>query len=136
MRNGITISSSTRAYRQLDNKLITNQPFKITTPEGTLLEFPLNRINAGPFKLAYSGSDFFRLIPLSILKKLLTKSKYNMLYFHPRDFDPKVPTHSSLTTWRNWKQSVNSSTTLPKLNAIMQMLTFQTLSEAAEIAKR
>ena len=131
--NGITISSSTRAFRPLSNKLITNEPFMVTTSRGTLLEFPLNRINAGPFKLAYSGSGFFRLIPLSILKKLFNGSKYNMLYFHPRDFDPQVPTHPKLSTWRNWKQSVNSSTTINKLDILLSKYLFHRLSEAHEV---
>lgn len=134
-RNGITVSSSVISLKKLHLTNIHNNPVRVRTIEGDILEFPLNRLDLKVLKLIYSGSGFFRLFPFWALNRLFSKGQYNLLYFHPRDFDRNVPCPDSLGCFRNWKQSVNTSSTLPKLDKLMNQTIFTTLTEAAETYK-
>ena len=132
-KHGITISSSVRSFTVMNNVDVRNYPVRIKTNFGSITEFPLNRLNFKLMKVAFSGSGFFRLSPFWALNHLFRNERYNMAYFHPRDFDPDVPRHSGLSCYRNWKQSVNSANTLPKFNALLKELIFNTLEEANDI---
>lgn len=50
-------------------------------------EFPIPLFNLPLInkQLAFSGGGYFRLLPLSFIKRLLSKSDYNMCYFHIED---------------------------------------------------
>ena len=52
-----------------------------------LYEFPINYFTLFNKKIMFSGGGYFRIFPLFLTKNLLKRSKYNMMYFHIRDFD-------------------------------------------------
>lgn len=131
-RNGITISSSVRSHVKIRQTTITNMPVVIKTLDGNILEFPFNRLDITPLRFSYAGSGYFRIYPRFILNYLFNRHRYNMLYFHPRDFDTHIPRPWRLGPYRNWKQSINAASTLPKLNELMEKTIFHSLSAAAD----
>lgn len=63
------------------------EPCVIKYGEIQLNEFPipLCKIPVLGREIAYSGGGYFRLFPLSFIKKQITKSEYAMCYFHIAD---------------------------------------------------
>ncbi|MEE4001063.1 polysaccharide deacetylase family protein [Tenacibaculum sp. FZY0031] len=54
----------------------------------SILELPINYIEVFNKRIIYSGGGYFRVMPYNIIKKMLSqKDRYNMTYFHLRDFD-------------------------------------------------
>ena len=54
-----------------------------------LKEFPVSTTKFLGHELAYSGGGYFRLFPLSFVRKEMAKSDYVMTYFHIRDLIPE-----------------------------------------------
>ena len=53
-------------------------------------EFPVNTAKVLTKETAYSGGGYFRIFPLSFVKKEIRKSNYAMCYFHIGDLIPEV----------------------------------------------
>lgn len=130
IKNGITVSSSTKAYRTFDGQTIPNNPFLWQTDAGILPEFPLNRQSILGYPLTYTGSGYFRLFPFWFTNMLYQKHSYNNGYFHPNDIDPHVPTPKELGLVRNWLNTVGSSKALDKLDKLLSQNQFFTVSQA------
>ncbi|MBU3578625.1 polysaccharide deacetylase family protein [Polynucleobacter sp. 73C-SIWE] len=109
-----------------------NKPFLIKTPSGSLIkELP---IGSAPFlggNLMYSGGGYFRILPYFLIKYFMDKSNYNMMYFHPRDFDPDQPMMNNLTIARRFKSYVGLGGSLRKLRCLIADFTFLTVTDAA-----
>ncbi len=73
----------------------------IKTKHGNIKEFPLN--NCFFNSIANTGGGYFRLLPLKLLKHLSKKPNYLMSYFHPRDFDQRLPIYSNFSILRNFR---------------------------------
>ncbi len=131
MKHGIRISSSTKSFRLINRQRVPNKPFLWHTSDNSLLEFPLNRFNLPGYPLVFTGSGYFRLFPLSMTSYLYSKHQYNMGYFHPNDIDAHLPTPKEFGIVRNWLNTVGSSTTIGKLNTLLQRHAFTGLSQAA-----
>lgn len=71
-------------------------------------EFPISVINFLGKKIAYSGGGYFRLLPYSIIKKILYSKEYNMTYFHIRDFDKEQFRNFNFRYFKNY-YGVNSA---------------------------
>lgn len=68
---------------------IKTEPTRIKYQNITIVEFPvqLGKIPLINTKLAFSGGGYFRLLPYSLVKKMMNSHSYNMFYFHIGDFD-------------------------------------------------
>ena len=83
-------------------------PFEISTPAGTIHEFPLATWDVGRFHLPVAGGSYFRLLPAHLLRRALNALDENertaVLYFHPYEFHTGwlVP---SQRAWRNLRAS-------------------------------
>lgn len=134
-KNGITISSSSKAYSHLNGKNVPGKPFLIDTEYGQLLEFPLNRLSIAGFHWVYTGSGYFRILPYSLIKLLFDNNSYNMAYFHPNDIDGETPTDPRLPYYRNKMNVAGTKGALKKLDLLLTSYRFLTIGEAAELIK-
>ncbi|MBW6499389.1 MAG: polysaccharide deacetylase family protein [Bacteroidales bacterium] len=133
MKHGIEISSSYKAYQHIIGHNIPNTPFWFEHHGKRLLELPLNRLNLPLLNWVYTGSGYFRLLPKSIIRQLFRSSKYNMAYFHPRDFDTQVPSTPLLPAYRNKMNRIGNSTTAGKLEMLLNDMKFHSLGDGAAL---
>jgi peptidoglycan-N-acetylglucosamine deacetylase len=131
-KHGILYSSSTKAGRHLHSQKIPNQPFQIIYQDTSMIEFPLNRVFGYPF----SGSGYFRILPLKILTTLYNHSNYINSYFHPRDFDEELPNSSHLPIMRNLMNRVGTKNSLHKIKTIFKHQKILRFDEAHLLAKQ
>lgn len=132
LSHGIEVSSSTLSGRVVNSFKIPPHPIFLDYNDHIILEMPLSRGSVAGFNCVYTGSGYFRIMPRSLIKMLYAIHPYNMAYFHPRDFDPAVPTTPLLPFYRNIMSHLRNSTTIPKLNALMKEQKFMTVGQAAE----
>jgi polysaccharide deacetylase family protein (PEP-CTERM system associated) len=130
IRNGIEISSSIRGLRTLNKVKIPNSPIRFRATTGSITEFPLNRVPLMGFPLTFSGGGYFRLFPLLMVDYLMSLQSYNLGYFHPNDFDLKIPKPRQLGIIRNWMNTVGTNTTQSKLNKLLLNYEFVCLGDA------
>ena len=68
----------------------SRHPFEITTPSGTIFEYPLATWDVGRFRLPVAGGSYFRLLPGRLLHCALSAidehERTAVLYFHPYEF--------------------------------------------------
>lgn len=131
LKHGITISSSYKSHHPFNDHRIPSTPFYFEHEGRQLMELPLNRIRLPFLNLVYTGSGYFRMLPLWLIKFLFDRNAYNMTYFHPRDFDEKVPFTNLLPVYRNWMNSYGNKSTSVKLAALLLSRNFLTTGEAA-----
>ena len=79
-------------------------PFEITTPAGTIYEYPLATWDIGRFRLPVAGGSYFRLLPGHLLRRAMSaldeSGRTAVLYFHPYEFHVRWLVPSRLA-WRN-----------------------------------
>jgi polysaccharide deacetylase family protein (PEP-CTERM system associated) len=107
-----------------------SQPAYIERKTGKIKEFPINLHKVFGKNIIFSGGGYFRLIPYPLLKHFMNKSDYVMTYFHPRDFDPKQPMLDGLNLIRQFKSYYGLSSSLNKLEKLIQNFDFVSLNEA------
>jgi polysaccharide deacetylase family protein (PEP-CTERM system associated) len=132
IKHGIEIDSSVIAGTKIKGFLVPEEPVKIYSENNSLVEFPLSRFKIFGTKTMYSGSGYFRILPHGLLQRALRKSEYDLLYFHPRDFDPHTPWHSSLGLNRNLMNKVGAKGATRKLGKLLDQFSSQSLGEANE----
>lgn len=130
LKHGINISSSYKVYQSVNNHTIPKYPFLFENNGQYLYEFPLNRQKLSVVKLVYSGSGYFRILPLQIIKYLFAQSSYNLSYFHPRDFDLQVPYSPLLPLYRNLMSRYGNAGTIPKLESLLTEFQFLSIGDA------
>jgi len=95
------------------------RPARVQTPSGIIKELPINIKTVLGKPIIFSGGGYFRLIPLSLLRRWIDNADYVMTYFHPRDFDPGQPVIEDLSPIRKFKSYVGLDSSLAKLDAIL-----------------
>ena len=111
-----------------------SQPSYIEREAGKIKEFPINLHKILGKKIIFSGGGYFRLIPYPLLKYFMNRSdNYVMTYFHPRDFDPEQPMIKELSPIRKFKSYYGLSSSLHKLELLIQDFDFISLNEADKI---
>ncbi|MBW6499632.1 MAG: polysaccharide deacetylase family protein, partial [Bacteroidales bacterium] len=115
IRHGIKLSSSIRNLRGPAGQPLPDAPFQWEHEGQTLWEFPLAGARLAGLNIPFAGSGYFRLLPGTIVQHFVQSRHYNMLYFHPRDFDPDPPRSKRLSTLRNLKNTWGTSRALAKL---------------------
>jgi len=128
LANGIEVDSSVELW-----KIPKNIPVIIETPENKILEFPLIR---STFGIPYSGGGYFRALPQSYINYLIKKHEYNLLYFHPRDFDSENPYTNLFSFFRNWLNRLNTGKCKNNLNTILLNNKTHTLKQAVDKYKK
>jgi peptidoglycan-N-acetylglucosamine deacetylase len=134
--NGIKLSSSIKNPIHHKGIRLPNKPFVFTKDNRSFIEFPLVAKYLIITKLAYSGSGYFRLLPFNMIKSMLSSTDYQMLYFHPRDFDSNVPTPKELGFIRNALNKIGTSSILSKLEKLSRHYSFISISQALELIKK
>ena len=85
------------------------RPFAITTPSGTIQEYPLATWNLGRFRLPVAGGSYFRLLPDRLVYRALNAIDESgltaVLYFHPYEFHTGWLVPSRLA----WQRSLRAS---------------------------
>ena len=136
IKHGIKVDSSVKAFSGDKNYFGNNAPFVFDSDGAQLLELPLNRINWPFIKPVFSGSGYFRLTPLKVLRYLFANNSYEMAYFHPRDFDDSLPFSNQLSFSRNVLNRIGNVQTARKLDVILSDYKFITVSKASKILSK
>lgn len=90
-------------------------------------EFPMGVTSLLGKKIAYSGGGYFRLLPYSFIKKIMTSKEYNMTYFHLRDFDKEQQRDISLRYFKNY---IGINSAMDKFNRLITDFSFINVSQA------
>jgi len=106
------------------------EPAYIQREQGLIKEFPINFHTVLGKNIIFSGGGYFRLIPYPLLTYFMNQSNYTMTYFHPRDFDPDQPMMEGLNMIRKFKSYCGLSSSLSKLERLIEDFSFVSLSEA------
>jgi polysaccharide deacetylase family protein (PEP-CTERM system associated) len=77
-------------------------PCRIRYHDVVIKEFPIATTTLFGQEIAYSGGGYFRLIPYSIISKLVKQNEYVMSYFHIRDFDAEQKQIINLRYFKNY----------------------------------
>ena len=88
IKNDASIFPTSRDFGGYKGYPAINKPSKIILDKGaSITEFPINitRLPIINKEIAYSGGGYFRLLPLSFIKKRISNSEYTMCYFHLGD---------------------------------------------------
>lgn len=120
IRNGIILDASVFSPSRSHGGfgLNHNSKFQINRNKGSLVELPMSFVDLGLFKLVLHGGGYFRLFPYWILN-FLWRKEYNMIYLHPRDFDPNQEVLPDLGKFRTFKTYVGLSSTEGKLEKLL-----------------
>jgi len=121
--NGIEVDSSVQ-IRTAKN----NPPLIVNMGNSEILEFPLITTSAG---IPYSGGGYFRVMPVRLSKYFFRERDYNLLYFHPRDFDADYPFSNLFSLFRNSLNSFNTKFCRQRLIKVLGELETCTMKEAA-----
>lgn len=121
---GIRAHGGFRAYKE-------EAPHFILTQSGPLKEFPISTVGLGPFRMAFAGGGYFRMLPRFALLWGCRKQDYLMSYFHPRDFDPEQPKLEGLSFHRRFRAYVGLEGSASKLEALLAIRPFISLREAS-----
>lgn len=144
LRHGIEISSSVKSGIPFPHAQrippgeapssheALSSPFKITLSTGSLLELPLNRFNLAGLKFPFSGSGYFRLLPISLIVHLIQSSDYTMSYFHPRDLDPAVPATPHNSPFRTVLNRLGSKNSTLKFNRLLNNIPFDAFPDSLD----
>jgi peptidoglycan-N-acetylglucosamine deacetylase len=110
-----------------------SEPFYINTKSGRILEYPISTTKIFGQTFATCGGGYFRLLPYTLTDILLRKSKYNMTYFHPRDFDYSQP-RLSMSTMKYFRTYVGLLSSKSKFKKLLE--NFNTISVSEDLKIR
>ena len=112
------------------------KPFlhQITTPAGSLWEFPPSIVRFAGQNLPVSGGGYFRLFPLFwtmwCLKHIgLSSGQPFIFYVHPWEIDPEQPRFNNASRKSRFRHYINLRKTQQKLDAILPKFRFAPVSE-------
>lgn len=136
--NGIEIDCSifpaSRSHGGLPS-FYKSEPSIISYNDIKLKELPISYYKFLSFPIIFSGGGYFRFFPTSTIKYLLKKNKYNMTYFHPRDFDPNQPILEGLSPFRIFKSYIGLNSAKKKFINIINEFKFVDIKTFVEDVK-
>lgn len=109
---------------------IPNQPFLLKCNGFSVKEFPIRTFNFLGDHVIYSGSGYFRLWPYWFVKNRFKKSAYEMVYFHPRDFDSSIHKMFKTNPYLQLRYRIGTSRSRTKMRYFLNDFEFQTLHQA------
>jgi hypothetical protein len=100
-----------------------------------MLEFPASVVRLAGRNMPVGGGGYFRLYPLSwttrCLRAINTRHRQPfMFYVHPWEIDPEQPRIAGAGPLRRWRHCVNLQSTEHKLDALLRLFRFGTISQA------
>jgi polysaccharide deacetylase family protein (PEP-CTERM system associated) len=115
------------------------KPFlhQITTPVGSLWEFPPSVVRFAGQNLPVSGGGYFRLFPLfwtiRCLKKIgRSTGQPFIFYVHPWEIDPEQPRFKQASLKSRFRHYINLRKTQQKLDSLLPKFCFGKVSEVIE----
>lgn len=140
---GWYFESLAKAGYQYDSSLLPNRrkhrivqnmdtsPFMVNTQEGDVLEIPVSMADFGCLQVSMFGGGYLRFFPrqliLSQAEKVLMQRPLT-IYIHPRELDPSHP-QIKMNAFRHFKSYINMDSVLPKLEGLLKLTKYQTISE-------
>ncbi|MCF6342873.1 MAG: polysaccharide deacetylase family protein [Bacteroidales bacterium] len=109
---------------------IPNEPFVLKGNGFELREFPTRTFNFLGNHLIYSGSGYFRVYPYSFIQKMFRASKYEMAYYHPRDFDNGIHNYLNNHAFVKLKYRIGTNSSRKKLDKLVREFDFVTMEKA------
>jgi len=109
------------------------RPFRLSTPEGSLIEFPMTTARLWGQTVPAAGGGYLRLFPLSFTQRVLrahsAASEEAIVYFHPWEIDARQP-RSTIRGFRRFRHYTNLERMMPKLRALLGEFPFGSLRES------
>jgi len=105
-------------------------PCVLTHDDAGIKEFPMNVYSLGVKRIVFSGGGYFRLLPYTIVNRMMKRSDYVMTYFHPREFDPGQPVIESWSYRRKFMSYTGLKKSFANLTRLLNEHTFMTVEEA------
>lgn len=106
-------------------------PRTISTPSGSVEEFPISVLPFLGRRLCLFGGGYFRVAPFALVRlgarSVLDSGRPLVLYLHPREIDPSQP-RLPLGFTRSLRAYVNLHRTEPKLNQLLHEFSFRGLT--------
>lgn len=128
---GITKDSSLKSGIQMGFPgIIPNEPFLLEGNDFEIKEFPTRTMNILGKHIIYSGSGYFRLLPYSYVERKYAASKYEMAYFHPRDFDDSIHTFIKQHPLLKLKYRVGTKSSRSGLASLVNKFELDTIASA------
>ncbi|HEY2880863.1 MAG TPA: XrtA system polysaccharide deacetylase [Pirellulales bacterium] len=111
------------------------EPYHISTPSGTLQEFPVSIVRLAGMNLPVSGGGYFRLYPSLVTHTLLSRINRRqqrpfVFYLHPWEIDPEQPRLQAGSRIGRFRHRVNLKSTAHKLESLLTRFRFGTLTES------
>ncbi len=107
-------------------------PHSITTPGGSLIEFPISVAPLLGRPMCFFGGGYLRLFPYRLVRRkavnVLQHNRPVIFYVHPREIDPEHP-RLSMGAWRRFKSYVNLTTTERKVRNLLSDFEFTTFRD-------
>lgn len=79
-----------------------------------------------------AGSGYFRLFPYAYTRKFLIKNRYNLVYFHPRDFETELQFKFKFNYLRSFKHKVGRKQMLSNFAKLLSEFRFTGIEKAAK----
>jgi polysaccharide deacetylase family protein (PEP-CTERM system associated) len=127
---GIEIDSSVKLDYRNTRKTEKSYPVLMEINERRLKEFPLPRFSVFDQTLFCPGSGYFRFYPYSFSRKFMEKNAYNLIYFHPRDFDVLPQHEKNFNLFRNFKNNVGKRKAMVKFAMLFSEFKFVDIQSA------
>jgi polysaccharide deacetylase family protein (PEP-CTERM system associated) len=93
-------------------------------------EFPASYYRVLGRKVVFSGGGYFRITPYSLIRHMMRRSDYIMVYLHCRDFDRGQAIIGDLSLLRRFKSYVGIKGAFRKLKAMLSDFPFVDLRTA------
>jgi polysaccharide deacetylase family protein (PEP-CTERM system associated) len=105
-------------------------PCRIRRGGASIKEFPLSHFPLGPWRVVFSGGGYFRIMPYPLIRHMMKRSAYVMVYLHYRDFDYGQGMIHGLPLHRRFKSYVGIKGALAKLRRLISEFRFVDLRTA------
>lgn len=109
------------------------RPFRVRTPAGMLLEFPLTTARLWGQTIPAAGGGYLRLFPLAFTQRVLrahtAAGEEAIVYFHPWEIDVGQP-RSTVRGLARFRHYTNLERMLPKLRALLSEFSFGPICES------
>ncbi len=111
---------------------IPNEPFILKGNGFVIREFPTRTFNFFFGHLIYSGSGYFRVYPYSFVKNMFRSSTYEMVYYHPRDFDNGIHKYLNNHPLIKLRYRIGTNSSRLKLEKLVNDFEFVTMEKAID----
>lgn len=113
---------------------------EITTPSGSLWEFPPSSVRLAGLRVPVAGGGYFRLMPWWWTEARIRQweretSAPLMFYLHPWEIDPQQPIIAGASRMSRWRHRVGLATTETKLRKLLSTFGFGAIGDVCPAAQ-